>query len=294
MLQHFFLGSLAREEYVEEFVFNYGDWSRGEAESLWNGRARSSADIRYFQFPMLRRMAERSLAIVVHNAGAAAIVRAHSASANVIEIPHLFAPPAPLDRDQIGDARRKLGVARGTFLFGVFGHLRESKRVLSVIRAFRRVHHSGANVRLLIAGECVSSDLQRAMAPMLASPGIVRVGYTEDPGFWQNAFAADACINLRYPPAGETSGIAIRLMGIGKPLLVTAGPEISAFPATACLRVEPGLYEEDMLCEYITWLAAFPDHAREIGQRAAAHITERHSLQRVAEQYWHALVASKA
>jgi hypothetical protein len=51
----------------------------------------------------------------------------------------------------------------------------------------------------------------------------------------------DACINLRYPAAGETSGIAIRLMGIGKPVLLTDG-EVLAFPegAVPAHRARPG------------------------------------------------------
>ena len=50
----------------------------------------------------------------------------------------------------------------------------------------------------------------------------------------------DACINLRYPLGGETSGIAIRLMGIGKPVLVTDGEEYARFPEDACLRIAGG------------------------------------------------------
>src|SRR5271167_1911242 len=52
LLQHFYLGMLDAEAYVEEFVFNYGEWSRGLAWDLWAGRARSGADPRYFAYPM--------------------------------------------------------------------------------------------------------------------------------------------------------------------------------------------------------------------------------------------------
>ena len=47
----------------------------------------------------------------------------------------------------------------------------------------------------------------------------------------------DCCLNLRYPGAGETSGIAIRLMGVGKPVIVTDNAENSDFPRGAVLRV---------------------------------------------------------
>jgi hypothetical protein len=41
---------------------------------------------------MVKRIAERSRAVIVHNPAAAATVRQHHAAANVIEIPHLVIP----------------------------------------------------------------------------------------------------------------------------------------------------------------------------------------------------------
>src|SRR5689334_19769616 len=39
VLHHFFLGSLAQSEYLDEFVFNYGEWHRDFARGMWRGRA---------------------------------------------------------------------------------------------------------------------------------------------------------------------------------------------------------------------------------------------------------------
>ena len=62
VLHHFFLGQLSEPRYVDEFVYNYGEWNRGLARDLWRGRAASGADDRYFDYPMLKRVAERSRA----------------------------------------------------------------------------------------------------------------------------------------------------------------------------------------------------------------------------------------
>ncbi len=181
-----------------------------------------------------------------------------------------------------------MGYAPHIFVFGVFGHLRESKRLPAVLRAFESTR-GAADVALLIAGDFVSPDLARSLEPLLGSAGILRVGYTKECDFWRYAAAVDACINLRYPAAGETSGIAIRLMGIGKPVIMTAASETSRFPDSACLRVDPGVAEEEMLAGYMVWLAQFPEDARSIGQRAAEHIREFHAVERVARLYWQAL-----
>lgn len=289
VLHHFFLGAESEEEYVAEFIYNYGHWSEDLARELWRRRSRSAADPEYFRYPMLKRVAERSRAIIVHNPRAAALVEEHVRGTTVHEIPHLFAPPELPAASEVIRYRARLGVAPHVFLAGVFGHLRESKRLLALIRAFRRARRS-AEMALVVAGEFASTDLARSAEPLLANdPGIIRLGYLDERDFWLCASAVDACINLRYPMAGETSGIAIRLMGIGKTVLVSSGEETSRFPEAACIRIDPGQAEEEMLVEYLVWLARCPHDASAIGQRAAAYIREHHSPERVAQLYWRAL-----
>jgi len=290
VLQHFFLGSFSEQEYVAEFIYNYGAWSEDQAREMWRRRARSASDPQYFRYPMLKRVAERSLALIVHNPAAAEMVRAHAPGALIHEIPHLLGLPSLDGPQKIAGRRQKLGIGGRTFLFGVFGHLRESKRLAVVLRAFWRARAT-SDIALLVAGEFVSRDLERSMEPLLGAEGIFRVGYVPERDFWLHAAAVDACINLRYPTAGETSGISIRLMGIGKPVLMSASPETSSFPAATCLRVDAGPAEEDLLVEFMVWLATFPQDARAIGERAAAYIREFHAPERVADLYWQVLKA---
>ena len=284
-LNHFYLGFGDRRRYLDEFVANYGAWRLGLAESLWRDRARSAQDPRYFSWPMLRSIVESARGVVVHNPAAAEAARRHGAHGPIFEIPHLFTAPGAPPAMAVEHLRRSWGIEANGFLFAVFGHLRESKRLLPVLRAFSLVQRSCPDVFLLIAGEFVSLDLARAAAPLLRLPGVIRVPYMPESNFWLHAHAADACINLRYPSAGETSGITIRFMGIGKPVLLTAGPETSAFPSESCLRVDPGLAEEEMLSAFLVLLRDRPDIGRRIGRFAAAHIRQHHSVDAVADLY---------
>jgi hypothetical protein len=284
VLHHFLLGQLDDSAYVEEFVYNYGEWTRGLARDLWRGRAASGSDQRYFAYPMLRRIVERSRAVVVHNPAAARMVREHVADARVEEIPHLFAPP-----DLPGDAdvlryRQHLGIPPQSFLFGIFGYLRESKRLMAVLEAAAAAHAA-----LLVAGEFVSSDLERAAAPLLHRPGIFRLPHLPEREFWMAARAVDACINLRYPAAGETSGIAIRLMGLGKPVMVTDGEEVARFPEGTLIRIPPGAAERRSLQDHMVLLTSMNEVARAIGQRGAAHIRAHHRVNEVSGRYWQLL-----
>jgi glycosyltransferase involved in cell wall biosynthesis len=289
VLHHFYLGMLDRDAYIEEFVYNYGEFQRGQAAALWAARRRSGYDPGYFDYGMLRRVAEAARAVVVHNPAAARIVACHAPRTRVVEVPHLFAAPAPSLAADAARWRAAHGVDPDTFLFGVFGYLRESKRLNTVLRAARRAKASGARIALVVAGEFVSQDLERSVEPLLAEPFVLRQPYCAAPEFGTLTAAVDACVNLRYPSAGETSGIAIRLMGIGKPVLVSAGEENSRFPQDACIRVDTGVAELPMLVEYMVWLAGCPDKAREIGRRAAAYIAEHHSPAQAARGYYEVL-----
>jgi hypothetical protein len=270
VLHHFCLGFLRREEYIDEFVYNYGEWTRAFAADLWENRARSAADPRYFSHPMVRRVVEQSRAVIVHNPAAARIVRNHAPGARIHEVPHLWAPTAEYPQN-----------TSANLLCGVFGHLRESKRLAVVLESCKR-----AGASLMVAGSLPAS-LERELAPALG--GVRREPYTTRQRFLQLAHEVDCCINLRYPPAGETSGIGVLLMGIGRPVVFTDGEEIARYPADACIRIESGLGELENLTDVLTWLRIRRSHARAIGASASAYIRRRHSPDLVARLYWQAL-----
>jgi glycosyltransferase involved in cell wall biosynthesis len=292
VLHHFFLGTLSEKQYISEWVYNYGEWRRDFGEELWRERARASVDPRYFEYPMLRRILERSLAIIVHNPGAAAIVREQGAR-QVSVIPHFCELGQPPSAEDIARFRQRIGVEGRSTLFGIFGYLREPKRVMPCIRAFRRLHARRPETALLLAGEVVSKDLERVLATELsdgtATRAIRRVGLMSERKFGIAGAAVDCCLNLRYPGVGESSGIAVRLMALGKPVIVTDNAENSDFPVTAVLRVSPGIAEAEELFEYMTMVAEFPEIARGIGGEARLHIQSRHALEPVARQYWEVL-----
>lgn len=278
VLHHFYLGYGGEEAYVAEFVHNYGEWHRGLARDLWQARARSGSDPAFFEYPMLRRVAEAARLVIVHNRAAAAMVRQHAPEARVEELPHLVEAPPPPDPHAVHELRASWRIPAGGFLFGIFGHLRESKRIHAAVQAISRI----SNAWLLVAGDFVSEDYGRAMEPLLAGhPRVVRAPYLDDAAFWHHAHAADACINLRYPAAGETSGIAMRLMSVGKPVIVSSGAETSAIPAAACLRVDTGPAETEMLAAYGAWLAGTPAAARRIGASARNYVGIEHEAAHV-------------
>jgi glycosyltransferase involved in cell wall biosynthesis len=285
VLHHLLLGKLSRDEYVEEFVYNYGAWHRETAARLWERRGQSAADPAYFARPMLKRLVEGAECVVVHNRAAARLVREHGDAARVEVIPHYFRAPRTHWYWEVDQYRENvLGVPRNEVLFGVLGHLRESKRLDTVLRVFGDLRRQGLPVRLLLQGEFVGPDLERALGPLLEQEGIVRRGYLAEDEWWMMAHALDGAINLRWPSAGESSGIATRLMGIGKAVVVTRGEETAELPEVSVVKVDAGVTERMELAEMWAWLVLNKDARQAVGRHAALHVGGFHSLDLVAER----------
>jgi len=289
LLHHFYLGSFRQNIYIEEFVYNYGEWAREEAESLWQDRALSAQDPRYFERPMLRRIASSALAVVVHNPAAARAVHQHSPATPVFEIPHFVDPAPSPPAEQVSWFRSRLNAGPNGFVFAIFGFLRESKRLVPALQAFQKLHRLQPETRLLVAGEFVSQDLERAASGFLGQPGVCRLPHLSEWELQMAAASVDCCLNLRYPNAGETSGIAMRLMAAGKPVIVTDGEEWSHIPDDCLLRIPAGPAEAAALFEAMALLSGSPEIGRFIGQQAASHVQRYHSLSRSGAEYWNLL-----
>lgn len=282
-LHHYYLGALTREAYIAEFTRQYGAWYESFAARAWAERTASGADPRYFRFPMLGQVVERAPRIIVHNHAAKRIVEAHGGSGKTVVIPHLSFPPPDVPAHETISLRHAHSLTGRHFLLAVFGHLRESKRLATVLRAFRQARLREPSLHLLVAGSFVSPHYSAALD--LRQPGLLRLGFLSETAFWRWASAAAACINLRYPTCGETSGISIRLMSLAKPVIATTGEEYAAFPQSAWLPVDPGPAEQAQLEEWMVQLARHRDWAQQIGQAAAAHLRQHHAPDHVARRF---------
>ena len=264
VLHHFMLGTLSHEAYVAEFVNNYGEWNRELAQDLWARRSHSGSSPEYFAYPMLRRAMEAAHLVIVHNPAALRLAREHGAK-RVELLPHFIRrlpdPPA----QQILAWRAAHGLTERTCLFGVFGHLRESKRIPSVARAFARQDTS--KTALLVQGEWGTEALRDSLEPL----EVIRIGSVPEATLQLLTAAVDVGINLRYPSAGESSGILARLMGAAKPAIVTRGEELSHLPPGIVWPVPPGVLEAETLASAMAYLAQHASIRREMGRAARAY-----------------------
>ena len=238
-----------------------------------------------FTPPLFERLVDRSRGVIVHGEQARRRVLASRPAAQVWTVPHHFSPPA---RPASAGGRAALGlpdVDSETFLIGIFGHVTYFKKIRQAVDAFTALHARIPRARLVIVGTPADND--PGLARLLAHPptGVQVTGRVPFDRLQELMAAVDVAINLRLETAGETSGTCIRLLGLGRPIIVTDAGWFSEIPDDACLKVRDDAWEASTLKAFLLALAERPGLRAAIGRNAARWIARKHSISRSLTAY---------
>ena len=237
-------------------------------------------------FPLCERAVERSRAVIVHSGYARDRLLARCPAAPVTVIPHGVPLLPPGDRTA---TRAALGLPAGAFVVAAVGNLIPEKRLEVALRAFARTLFrlpAGLDALFVIAGAASEHYSPASFIRLHGLDPIIRqLGAVDAATFEALLVAADACVNLRWPTGGETSGSLLRALAAGRPTLVTDAGSFAEVPDDACLKVPLGPHEEDTVAAHLLRLASEPARAKAIGAQARAFIAREHTLERAAEGY---------
>jgi len=112
---------------------------------------------------------------------------------------------------------------------------------------------------------------------------LILTGRLDLPDFVRHLCAADVVVSLRFPTHGEISGALVRALGVGRPVLVTAGtPASEEFPEGVVVPVDPGPTQEDELVALLDLLLSDRGLRDRIASLARDHVLEHHDLARTA------------
>ncbi len=278
---------------VADLTIGRNDWDAYVAEAEYNGGAPARAHAErartrevgpdYEGVPMLRRLLERSKALIVHSSAVETAARIAGFEGPIAKIPHGAWIPPEVDRWGFRD---RLGVDTKTPLVGIFGFLKPYKRIPESFRAFRRLLKVEPKARMILVGETHPDFPVRSLIGALGLTGSVHVlGYTAIENFVGYMAACDVVLNLRYPTVGETSGSLLRALGLARPVLVS---DIGAFrdlPDEICLKVPVDSNEESQIFEFLQLLVTRPHLARELGQRGQDWVKRECTWDVVAVRY---------
>jgi glycosyltransferase involved in cell wall biosynthesis len=283
VVHHGRLGEFVRRgrggEYRNLMERLYGKTGARLAEQVLRGNVPSQLS----DFPLFEDYVDAASMTVVHSHHARRLVLERSPHANVAVVPMGIPLPCPIDARR---ARRSLGIPEGAFVIASVTHVNPYKRLDVVMRALRRIVDAVPDAILVVAG---------SMAPGLNLEEIARLygvhhrvkflGYVSDANARLVAQAADVCVNLRHPSMGETSASLLRLLGAGKPVLVTDDESMCDYPPDVALRVPVDAFEDEMIAEIMIMLADQPSVRASAGAKAREFVEREHSMNATIEGY---------
>lgn len=268
-----------RTEYLAAMRAEYGEPGERAARGEINGRAPADR----FEFPLNENVVRAARALIVHSEYAARQIQPRVPGTPVAVIPMGIRLRQVISREA---ARAALGFAPDEFLIAMFGDVQPNKRVLPALNAFADFHARYPESRLLLIGRPSPLFDVRGAAEMLGAADAVSVtGYVRREDYDLYTAAADLCLNLRYPTAGETSASLLRLFAAEKACIVTDTGAFADLPDEVCIKLRADAQEEKNLRAAFTFFAESPARGAAVGKAARAYVEQGHTLERAASAY---------
>lgn len=265
--------------YLREMQQRYGAPGERVARQMSRGQLQDAA----FRFPLVEDVIERARGLIGHSRfviDQALALRPDLRAAVVpmgVPLPPLLPPAA---------ARAQLDLPPDVPIWASFGHINPYKRMESALRAFARFRAEQPQARYVLVGSVSPSyDLAALIRRLGLADAVTVTSYVPRLDFERYVAAADVCLNLRYPTAGETSASLLRLLGAGRPTLVSAIGAFAELPGDVCAQVDLDGSEAELILAYTRLLQRQPAIAAQLGHNARAFVAREHTLAGAAAGY---------
>ncbi|MHB1416697.1 MAG: glycosyltransferase family 4 protein, partial [Chloroflexota bacterium] len=271
--------------YVAEMEFSYGEAGRKEAQRIL--KEGLTLEKRY-GLALNRRVLSAATGVIVHSEWAQRELEKLDLGVPVVRV----CLGVPADEQAVSSVekmaiRSRLGISRrASFVVASFGLVALTKRPEVLVRAFARVvsHHPSA--LLILVGDVHALEVLDLVDALGIAHRVLVTGYVEEGSTALDFLrAADVCVHLRYPTAGETSAAIIRTMGLGRPQIITDLPQFREIPDDCCWKLDLDGLEEDLLVAYLLELAGDERLRRAMGDNAKEFVLRHHSLEEAASGY---------
>ena len=286
------------DDYRREFRYDHPEAPPGVEEFAVEGLSGST----YYLWSMLPVVLRTARLVAVHNARVAGDLREQYPGVRVdtirMGVPPCL-PPAGSAPEARARLRRELGIADTATVFVAFGHVTPEKRIGSVLGGLAGLAAQGHNAHLLLVGQAAGMpSLQALIAGHGLDARVQSIGYVPDDQVAACFAAADACMCLRWPTAGETSASWLRALAAGTPTVITAlahltdVPSIDAatgrrtHPSQAPVAVSVDLLDsENAVRAAMARLAADAQLRRDLASAGRAYWAREHRLELMADDY---------
>jgi glycosyltransferase involved in cell wall biosynthesis len=284
VLHHFMLWYAANvgrnvQGYVQMMRARYGAEGEHMAQLMIRSRFSDGA----FDFPCCEEVVGAARGLIAHSRYVAERVAALRPDLSQSVVP--MGVPLPQLRDR-PVARARLGLPAEASILASFGHINAYKRLEPALRAVSALRAEGRDARYILVGSISPNyDVAGLVGRMGLSDAVSITGYVAREQFEDYVAAADLCLNLRHPTGGETSASLLRLLGAGRPTLVTATGSFAELPPEVAAQIDPDASEGELLLATCRLLLDRPALAAQLGANARGFVAREHTLDQAAQGY---------
>lgn len=143
-------------------------------------------------------------------------------------------------------AKTSLGIKPGIFVILFIGFMGSNKQIPRALSALAEFLKEKKDVLVLLAGEERPEEvnLRECIFNLGLNSSVRFSGYVKEDEFFTYISSADVVVNLRYPSPGESSGVLVRSMAVGRVSIVS---DIGTFSEA-----------DDICADKIKWDDCFP------------------------------------
>ena len=292
MLQHLIRGLTVDRRRSAEYAAIMRSCYGEEGELAARRYLGTGAGRDLWAYPLFEPIVDGSRGVIVHNQTARDRILASRPDAAIEIVPHLLLHESsadPMSTVDLADLRRQLDMPESAFVVASFGLMSEAKRLEVALAAFAGLRQRVPDARFYLVGDTspflgLESVLQGDLGQ-----GVVVTGRQDLDSFVAYMQAVDVAVNLRSPSGGETSGTALRLLGLGQTVVVSKIGWLGEIPEDAVVKVPVDDREEQTLLAALWTLAEEPELRRRLGEGARRWALSEHAPDRVGDLYIQAI-----
>jgi glycosyltransferase involved in cell wall biosynthesis len=283
VLHHFFAAyhlevQRSPAAYIDEMAYNYGDAGAAIARDALRGE-RQIWEHDPLRYPLNYRVLDHVRGVIVHSEFARRLIahsHPHLLSAKV-NLAVTIADPPP-DQAQL---RRRYDIPLDRIVIGSLGFGSAAKRLSMVLNAIRALGRD--DVMYVVVG-AMGEPLRRELDRNGLNNTVRATGYVDWETFNDYCSLIDIGVDLRYPTMGESSASVCRILGAGKPCLVSRVGWFAELPDDCCVKLAPAS-DDQVLIESLSALIEDKSLRLQLGANARKYIREEHNTAQAAAAY---------
>jgi glycosyltransferase involved in cell wall biosynthesis len=275
--------------YIGVMGYCHGTQGQNVAKQFLSGKIQAPWDNPMFnmKFTVNKHLIDLAQAVIVHSDMAKQMVKAIAPDKNVICIQLHTDIIVENFEDYKVKSKKKIGIHENTLLFGSFGYATISKRIIPTLEALSKFKESNPDIDFMysIVGEVQVKGIRSILRKLKLTDHVKITGFVGLEEFKNYMGACDICINLRFPTQGESSATLHRMLGRGKPVLVTDIGTYEEYPDDTVFKVSYGENEVNDIFTFISRLSLDKKLLHEIGIKTITYAKKYCDLQKNAKKY---------